>query len=211
MVVYDPSSAAFPAVAALLIEGSDVLLPGVGTNPLRFGLFETLLEMGADITLENQRIEAGEPVADHRIRSGPLNGIEVPADRAPSMIDEYPILAVAATKASGRTVMRGLGELRVKESDRFAATLNGLLACGARVEADGDDLIVHGSDNGVAGGATIPVNLDHRIAMAFLVLGGSAEESVTVDDAASIRTSFPGFVDLMNAAGADITEGAASG
>jgi len=205
VVPADPSSAAFPAIAALLVEGSDITLKGVGTNPLRFGLFETLIEMGADITLENQRIEAGEPVADLRVRHGPLTGIEVPADRAPSMIDEYPVLAMVATRAKGKTVMRGLGELRVKESDRFAATLNGLNACGAQAEAEGDDLIVHGSDNGVAGGATIPVELDHRIAMAFLVLGCAAENPVTVDDATAIRTSFPNFLDLMNGAGARIS------
>jgi 3-phosphoshikimate 1-carboxyvinyltransferase len=204
IVPADPSSAAFPAVAALITEGSDITLTGVGTNPLRFGLFETLVEMGADITFLNPRIEAGEPVADLRIKAGPLKAIDVPADRAPSMIDEYPVLAMAATQAEGTTVMRGLGELRVKESDRFAATLNGLLACGVRAEADGDDLIVHGAGNGVAGGATIPVDLDHRIAMAFLVLGCVAETPIEVDDAAAIRTSFPNFLDLMNGAGAEI-------
>jgi 3-phosphoshikimate 1-carboxyvinyltransferase len=204
IVPADPSSAAFPAVAALITEGSDITLVGVGTNPLRFGLFETLIEMGGDITFLNRRIEAGEPVADLRIRGGKLTGIEVPEDRAPSMIDEYPVLAMAAARAEGTTVMRGLGELRVKESDRFAATLNGLLACGVRAEAAGDDLIVHGSNGGIAGGATIPVDLDHRIAMAFLVLGGVAEKPIGVDDAAAIRTSFPNFLDLMNGAGADI-------
>ena len=200
----DPSSAAFPAVAALTVEGSEIVLPGVGTNPLRFGLFETLIEMGADITLENQRTEAGEPVADIRVRYGPLKAVEVPPERAPSMIDEYPVLAVAAARADGRTVMRGLEELRVKESDRLAATATGLQACGVRVEIDGDDLIVNGASNGVAGGATVAVDLDHRIAMAFLVMGLASQEPVAIDDAAAIATSFPGFRDLMADMGADI-------
>lgn len=208
VVPADPSSAAFPAVAALLVEGSELLLPGVGTNPLRFGLFETLLEMGADIELTNKRIEAGEPVADLVVRHSRLKGIEVPAERAPSMIDEYPILAVAAAHAEGTTIMRGLDELRVKESDRLAATANGMAACGARVEVDGDDLTVHGADNGVAGGTTIPVDLDHRIAMAFLVLGMVSADAVAIDDEAAIATSFPGFRELMNGAGAAIGTGA---
>ena len=212
VVPADPSSAAFPAVAALLVEGSEVTLPGVGTNPLRFGLFETLREMGADITLANRRTEAGEPVADLIVRAGPLKGVDVPPERAPSMIDEFPILAVAASMAEGTTVMRGLEELRVKESDRLGAMARGLAACGVRVEVAGDDLIVHGGGNGVAGGTTIPVDLDHRIAMAFLVLGMVSEEPVAIDDAAAIATSFPGFMDLMNGAGAAIalaTEAAA--
>ncbi|NQW10638.1 MAG: 3-phosphoshikimate 1-carboxyvinyltransferase [Alphaproteobacteria bacterium] len=207
VVPADPSSAAFPAIAALLVEGSELRLPGVGTNPLRFGLFETLLEMGADITLENPREEAGEPIADLVVRHGPLKAIEVPAERAPSMIDEYPVLAVAAAFAEGTTVMRGLEELRVKESDRLAATAHGLAACGARVEVEGDDLIVHGAGNGLAGGATIPVDLDHRIAMAFLVAGMAAAKPVAIDDATAIATSFPGFQNLMNQAGAAIEVG----
>ncbi|MEQ8814745.1 MAG: 3-phosphoshikimate 1-carboxyvinyltransferase [Thalassobaculum sp.] len=207
VVPADPSSAAFPAVAALLVEGSEITLPGVGTNPLRFGLFETLLEMGADITLTNPRTEAGEPVADLVVRASRLKGIEVPPERAPSMIDEYPILAVAASLAEGTTVMRGLEELRVKESDRLGAMAGGLAACGVRVEVEGDDLIVHGGGNGVAGGATIPVDLDHRIAMAFLVLGMVSDEGLAIDDAAAIATSFPGFADLMNGAGAAIAPG----
>jgi len=210
VVPADPSSAAFPAVAALLVEGSEITLPGVGTNPLRFGLFETLLEMGADITLSNPRTEAGEPVADLIVRHSRLKGIEVPPERAPSMIDEYPILAVAAAHAEGTTVMRGLDELRVKESDRLAATADGLAACGVRVEVEGDDLTVHSAGNGVAGNATIPVDLDHRIAMAFLVLGMAAEETVAIDDEAAIATSFPGFKELMNGAGAAIGVGAAA-
>lgn len=205
VVPADPSSAAFPAVAALLVEGSELTLPGVGTNPLRFGLFETLREMGADITLANLRTEAGEPVADLVIRSGPLKGIEVPPERAPSMIDEYPILAVAAAMADGTTVMRGLEELRVKESDRLGAMARGLAACGVRVEVSGDDLIVHGSGNGIAGGTTIAVDLDHRIGMAFMVLGMVSQDGVAIDDAAAIATSFPGFAELMNSAGAGIT------
>ncbi|MDF1792672.1 MAG: 3-phosphoshikimate 1-carboxyvinyltransferase [Thalassobaculaceae bacterium] len=209
IVPADPSSAAFPAVAALLVEGSEITLPGVGTNPLRFGLFETLLEMGADIELTNRRIEAGEPVADLIVRHSRLKGIDVPPERAPSMIDEYPVLAVAAAHAEGATVMRGLDELRVKESDRLAATANGLAACGVRVAVDGDDLTVHGAGNGVPGNATIAVDLDHRIAMAFLVLGMAADETVAIDDEAAIATSFPGFKDLMNGVGAAIgTSGA---
>ncbi len=207
LVPADPSSAAFPAVAALLVEGSEITLPGVGTNPLRFGLFETLREMGADITLANPRSEAGEPVADLVVRAGRLKGVDVPPERAPSMIDEYPILAVAASLAEGTTVMRGLEELRVKESDRLGAMAKGLAACGVRVEVAGDDLIVHGGGNGVAGGATIPVDLDHRIAMAFLVLGMVSEDGLAIDDAAAISTSFPCFAELMNGAGAAIAPG----
>lgn len=210
VVPADPSSAAFPAVAALLVEGSEIVLPGVGTNPLRFGLFETLREMGADITLANPRMEAGEPVADLIVRASRLKAVEVPPERAPSMIDEYPILAVAASMAEGTTVMRGLEELRVKESDRLGAMAHGLAACGVRVEVDGDDLIVHGGGNGVAGGTTIAVDLDHRIAMAFLVLGMVSEEGLAIDDAAAIATSFPGFTELMNGAGAAIGTGGAA-
>lgn len=209
VVPADPSSAAFPAVAALLVEGSEITLPGVGTNPLRFGLFETLREMGADITLANPRIEAGEPVADLVVRASRLKAVEVPPERAPSMIDEYPILAVAASMAEGTTVMRGLEELRVKESDRLGAMARGLAGCGVRVEVAGDDLIVHGGGNGVAGGTTIAVDLDHRIAMAFLVLGMVSEEGLAIDDAAAIATSFPGFTELMNGAGAGIAVEAA--
>ncbi|WP_337997598.1 3-phosphoshikimate 1-carboxyvinyltransferase [Oleispirillum naphthae] len=204
MVPADASSAAFPAVAALLLPGSEILLPGVGTNPLRFGLFQTLREMGADIALENQRAAAGEPVADLRVRASALKGVDVPAARAPSMIDEYPVLAVAAACAEGSTRMRGLAELRVKESDRFTAILSGLAACGAAVEADGDDILVHGAGRPPAGGATIAANLDHRIAMAFLVLGTVSEKPVAIDDIRSVDTSFPGFVPLMNGLGADI-------
>ncbi len=197
----DPSSAAFPAVAAFLVEGSEVLLPEVGTNPLRFGLFQTLAEMGADIAQETPRLVAGEPVADLRVKASALKGVEVPAARAPSMIDEYPILAVAAACAVGTTRMRGLAELRVKESNRFDAVLNGLVACGVVVEADGDDILVHGNGCPPKGGALISANLDHRIAMAFLVLGAVSAEPVRIDDIRSVETSFPGFVPLMNGLG----------
>ncbi len=201
----DPSSAAFPAVAALLVPGSEILLPEVGTNPLRFGLFQTLVEMGAEIALLNPREVAGEPVADLRVRASALSGIDVPADRAPSMIDEYPILAIAAACAAGTTRMRGLAELRVKESNRFDAVVNGLAACGAAVEAIGDDILVHGAGRPPKGGGAIAANLDHRIAMAFLVLGAVAEEPVTIDDIRSVDTSFPGFADLMNGLGMNLS------
>ena len=206
LVPADPSSAAFPAVAALLVPGSEVTLPAVGINPLRAGLFETLREMGADLTLANPRDQAGEPVADLVLRHGPLKGVDVPPERAPSMIDEYPILAVAAAFAEGTTRMRGLAELRVKESDRLAATARGLVACGVKLEIEGDDLIVHGNGRPPVGGASIAVNLDHRIAMAFLVLGMASEQPVTIDDGAAIETSFPGFSALMNGLGAEIGE-----
>jgi 3-phosphoshikimate 1-carboxyvinyltransferase len=200
----DPSSAAFPLVAAALLPGSDVTLDRVGINPHRIGLIETLREMGADIAFDGRRQDAGEPVADLRIRAHRLVGVEVPATRAPSMIDEYPILAVAAACASGTTVMRGLGELRVKESDRLAAVANGLRACGVSVEDGPDSLVVRGTGARPRGGAPIAANLDHRIAMAFLVLGMVAERPVEIDDTSPIDTSFPGFVSLMNGLGAEI-------
>jgi 3-phosphoshikimate 1-carboxyvinyltransferase len=198
----DPSSAAFPLAAALIVPGSDVTIANVGLNPTRAGLLECLREMGADIVLENRRTEGGEPVADLRVRAGPLKGADIPAERAPTMIDEYPILAVAAACARGRTVMRGLAELRVKESDRLAGTAEGLAACGVRVWVEGDDLIVEGAGNFPAGGATIAARLDHRIAMAFLVLGLAANRPVRIDDARPIATSFPDFVPLMSRLGA---------
>src|SRR5262245_19718925 len=200
----DPSSAAFPMVAAAMLPGSDVTLSQVGINPHRTGLIETLRELGAEITLMSRRDEAGEPVADLRIRGARLIGVEVPAARAPSMIDEYPVLSVAATLAKGRTVMRGLGELRVKESDRLAAMANGLRSCGVEVEDGPDYLVVHGGAGRPRGGAVIAADLDHRIAMAFLVLGTVAEKPVGVDDGAPIETSFPGFATLMNGLGARI-------
>ena len=204
VVPADPSSAAFPTVAALIVPGSEIRLTGIGINPLRTGLFQTLSEMGADIRFEDRRIEAGEPVADLLIRASDLSGIDVPPERAPSMIDEYPILAVAAAFARGTTRMRGLAELRVKESDRLAAMARGLAACGVMIEEDADSLTVHGNGSPPRGGATIAVNLDHRIAMSFLVLGMASAEAVSVDDGAAIDTSFPGFRTLMNGMGANI-------
>jgi 3-phosphoshikimate 1-carboxyvinyltransferase len=204
----DPSSAAFPLVAALLVAGSEIVVEGVGMNALRTGLFTTLREMGAELAFENERSEGGEPVADIAVRASRLKGVDVPAGRAPSMIDEYPILAVAAAFAEGRTVMRGLAELRVKESDRLAAIAEGLAACGADVRIDGETLIVEGKGGKLRGGAAIAARLDHRIAMAFLVLGLAAERPTTIDDASPIDTSFPGFADLMNGLGARLGEAA---
>jgi 3-phosphoshikimate 1-carboxyvinyltransferase len=204
VVPADPSSAAFPAVAALLVEGSSITLEGVGVNPLRTGLYQTLREMGADITFDSPRTENGEAVADLVVRASGLRGVDVPAERAPSMIDEYPILAVAAAFAHGTTRMNGLAELRVKESDRLAAMAQGLAACGVEVEEETDALIVHGRGRPPLGGARIASRFDHRIAMAFLVLGMAAEKPVSVDEADSIDTSFPGFVDLMTGLGASI-------
>ena len=201
----DPSSAAFPIVAALLIPGSQLVIEGVGVNPLRTGLFDSLREMGADLALGNERIEGGEPIADLAVRATALRGIEVPAERAPRMIDEYPILAVAAAFARGRTVMHGLAELRVKESDRLAAIAQGLVDCGVTVAIDGDTLTVEGAATPPTGGGVIATHLDHRIAMAFLVLGMAARKPTHVDDGDTINTSFPGFVALMNGLGASIT------
>lgn len=202
----DPSSAAFPVCAALLVPGSDIRVPGVSQNLTRNGLYRTLVEMGADIAFENPREEGGEPVADLRVRfTGDLKGIEVPPDRAPSMIDEYPVLSVVASFATGSTVMRGVRELRVKESDRIAAMAAGLRANGVTVEDDDDSMTVHGMGaDGVAGGATCATHLDHRIAMSFLVMGLASKNPVTVDDASPIATSFPVFGPLMRGLGADI-------
>jgi 3-phosphoshikimate 1-carboxyvinyltransferase len=194
----DCSSAAFPIVAALLVPGSRLRIEGLGLNPLRTGLFSTLREMGADLTVENERLEGGEPVGDLIARHGPLRAVEVPWERAPSMIDEYPVLAVAAAFAEGTTRMLGLGELRVKESDRLSATAAMLAGNGVRVEVAGDDLIVHGTGRPPAGGAMVATHMDHRLAMSALVLGLAAEQAVAVDDATFIDTSFPGFVELMN-------------
>jgi 3-phosphoshikimate 1-carboxyvinyltransferase len=202
----DPSSAAFPVAAALLVEGSELTLPGVGLNPTRAGLYVTLQEMGADIALENRREEGGEPAADLRVRFGPLRGIEVPPERAASMIDEYPILAALAASAEGMATMRGIRELRVKESDRIDAMARGLEACGVRIEEGQDYLIVHGrGPGGVTGGATVASRLDHRIAMSFLCLGLSARAPIAVDDAGTIATSFPSFIELMRGLGAKLT------
>jgi len=203
MVPADPSSAAFPMVAALIVPGSELVLTEVMTNPLRTGLLTTLREMGADIEVIERRGDRGEEMADLRVRGSSLRGVTVPAARAPSMIDEYPILAVAASFAEGTTVMHGLKELRVKESDRLAAVADGLRANGIAVEIEGDDLIVHGRGR-PPGGATVVTHMDHRIAMAFLVLGLASEKPVGVDDASIIATSFPAFPALMRAAGADL-------
>jgi len=198
----DPSSAAFPLVAALLVPGSDLVLEGVLANPLRFGLVETLKEMGAAIEELDRREENGEPVVDLRLRHSSLRGVDVPAARAPSMIDEYPALAVAAAFAEGTTVMRGLSELRVKESDRLAAVAAGLAANGVVHEIVGDDLVVHGKGR-VAGGGTVATRMDHRIAMSFLVMGLASEKPVAVDDTSFVATSFPDFTGLMRKLGAD--------
>ena len=204
----DPSSAAFPLIAALIVPGSEIFIEGVGVNPLRTGLFECLREMGADLALLKERDEGGEPVADLRVRSGTLKGADIPAERAPRMIDEYPILAVAAACARGRTVMRGLAELRVRESDRLTAIGAGLAACGVRVAVDGDTLTVEGDGGPPGGGALIATQLDHRIAMAFLVLGLATRLPVCIDDAAPIATSFPGFLRLINGLGGAIGKAA---
>ena len=194
----DPSSAAFPVAAALIVEGSDITVPGIGLNPTRAGLYDTLVEMGARIDFANRREEGGEPMADLRVRFSELTGIEVPPERAVSMIDEYPILAALAALADGPTVMRGIRELRVKECDRIDAMARGLEACGIRIEEGTDYLIVHGrGPRGVAGGTTVSSRLDHRIAMSFLCLGLAAQAPIRVDDGAPIATSFPGFVALM--------------
>jgi 3-phosphoshikimate 1-carboxyvinyltransferase len=206
VVPADISSAAFAIVAGLVVPGSEVTIEGVGLNSSRAGLLASLAEMGADINLLNQRVEGGEPVADLRVRAGTLRGAEIPPERAPSMIDEYPILAVAASCARGRTVMRGLAELRVKESDRLMGTATGLAACGVKVAVEGDDLIVDGDGSPPAGDALIETRLDHRIAMAFLVMGLATKSPVRIDDARPIATSFPGFVMLMNQLGAGFPE-----
>ncbi len=191
-------------VAALVCPDSAVTIPGVGINPLRAGLFETLAEMGADLAIANRREVNGEPLADLTARSSALIGIDVPPERAPRMIDEYPILAVAAAYARGTSVFRGIGELKVKESDRLAAIVRGLAACGVAVEAGEDSLVIQGLGGPPAGGAAIATELDHRIAMSFLVLGLGAKAAVTIDDGDPIATSFPGFVELMAALGARI-------
>jgi 3-phosphoshikimate 1-carboxyvinyltransferase len=200
----DPSSAAFPLVAALLVPGSDLVLEAVMMNPLRTGLLATLREMGAEIEVLERRSEGGEEVADLRVRASTLRGVEVPPQRAPSMIDEYPVLAVAAAFARGTTRMRGLAELRVKESDRLAATAAGLIANGVEAAIEGDDLIVHGK-GAVPGGGSITTHMDHRIAMAFLVMGLASRAPVAVDDTGFIATSFPDFVGLMRRLGAEFS------
>jgi 3-phosphoshikimate 1-carboxyvinyltransferase len=198
----DVSSAAFPALAALTVPDSEITIEGVGVNPLRLGLYETLREMGADIVFSTPADACGEPVADLTVRASQLEGVEVPAERAPTMIDEYPALAVAAAFAEGTTTMRGLAELRLKESDRLRAIAEGLAACGVRVEEAEDTLTVFGG--GRPGGGAVAARMDHRIAMAFLVLGAGTKAPVRVDDGTMIETSFPGFAELMNGLGAAI-------
>jgi 3-phosphoshikimate 1-carboxyvinyltransferase len=204
VVPADPSSAAFPLIAALITPGSEVVLDGVMMNPLRTGLLTTLGEMGASIEYLERRNEGGEEVADLLVRASALRGVEVPAERAPSMIDEYPVLAVAASFAEGITVMRGLKELRVKESDRLAATAALLRANGAEVSIEGDDLIVQGRGR-APGGGLVTTHMDHRIAMSALVMGLASEKPVKIDDGAFIATSFPGFVELMRGLGAELS------
>ncbi len=200
----DPSSAAFAVVAALLTPGSDITLSNIGMNETRTGLYTTLIEMGGDITFENERLQGGEKVADLCVKYSPLKGITVPAVRVPSMIDEFPILAVAASCASGTTEMSGLEELRVKESDRLAMMAKGLASCGVTLEEGHDTLTIHGTGRPPKGGAEIETALDHRIAMSFLVLGGVTQNPVTIDDDSAIATSFPGFTELMNGLGTEI-------
>jgi 3-phosphoshikimate 1-carboxyvinyltransferase len=203
----DPSSAAFPLVAGLIVPGSDLVIENVLMNPTRTGLLETLLEMGADITIENRRESGGEDLADLHVKHSELKGVAVPADRAPSMIDEYPVLSVAAAFASGETRMEGLGELRVKESDRLAVMATGLKANGVDCEEGEDSLIVRGGANRLGGGR-VTTHLDHRIAMSFLVMGLAAHEPVEIDDRRVIATSFPGFVPDFEALGAEFAAGA---
>ncbi len=199
----DPSSAAFPMVAALIVPGSDITIRNVGINPTRAGLIAALQAMGGDISLINRREVGGEPVADIRVRHSALTGIDLPGDDAASMIDEYPILFVAAACASGTTSLRGIEELRVKESDRIAVMAAGLRACGVVCEELPDGLIVHGQGGDpLPGGATVAARLDHRIAMSFAVLGLNARQRVTIDDARPIATSFPGFVPMLEQLGA---------
>ncbi len=201
----DPSSAAFPVCAALIVEGSEITVPGVSQNLTRNGIYTTLVEMGADIAFENPREEGGEPVADLRVRYSSMKGVEVPPERAASMIDEYPVLSVVAAFAEGRTVMKGVKELRVKESDRIDAMARGLEANGVTVEEDEDTFIVHGmGPGGVPGGGRCATHLDHRIAMSFLVLGMAAKNPVSIDDAGPVATSFPVFEPLMTHLGAQL-------
>jgi len=202
----DPSSAAFPLVAGLIVPGSEVTVEGVMLNELRTGLFTTLQEMGADLVISNVRMASGEEVGDITARHSALKGVVVPPERAPSMIDEYPILAIAAAFAEGETVMRGVGEMRVKESDRISLTANGLIACGVQVVEEPEGFIVTGTGQPPRGGGTVTTHGDHRIAMSHLILGMAAQQGVAVDEPGMIATSFPGFADLMRGLGADLSE-----
>jgi 3-phosphoshikimate 1-carboxyvinyltransferase len=204
VVPADPSSAAFPMVAALIVEGSDIVLSDVMINPLRTGLFTTLREMGASIEQSHVRGDAGEPMAQFRVRASRLRGVDVPPERAPSMIDEYLVLAVAAGFAEGATIMRGLRELRVKESDRLEATAAMLRVNGVKIEISGDDMIVEGKGH-VAGGGLVATHMDHRIAMSALVMGLASDKPVKVDDTAFIATSFPDFIPMMRGLGAEFS------
>ena len=202
----DPSSAGFLMVAATVVPNSQVRISGVGMNPLRIGLLDTLMEMGADISIENPRDEGGEPVADLVVKSASLHGTSVPASRAPSMIDEYPILAAAAACATGTTTMAGLAELRVKESDRLAAIGDGLGECGVHSESAQDSLTIQGAGGPPPGDGTVHSHFDHRIAMGFLVLGLAAKAPVEIDDGEAIATSYPGFSEHFGSLGADIQD-----
>jgi 3-phosphoshikimate 1-carboxyvinyltransferase len=202
IVPSDPSSAAFPMVAATIVPGSDIVIEGMMMNPLRTGLLTTLLEMGAEIEILDRRDEGGEEVADVRVRAAQLKGVDVPASRAPSMIDEYPILAIAAAFASGETRMRGLAELRVKESDRLGAVADGLREAGVANQIIDDDFIVEGRSGDVPGGGMVATHLDHRIAMSFLCLGLASRKPMAIDDSSMIATSFPKFQSLMEQLGA---------
>jgi 3-phosphoshikimate 1-carboxyvinyltransferase len=204
VVPADPSSAAFPVVAALIVDGSDIVLSDVMTNPLRTGLFATLREMGGSIEESATRGDAGEPMAQLRVRASKLRGVEVPPERAPAMIDEYLVLAVAASFAEGTTIMRGLKELRVKESDRLEATAAMLRVNGVKVEIVGDDMIVEGKGH-VPGGGLVATHMDHRIAMSALVMGLASDKPVKVDDTAFIATSFPDFIPMMRSLGAQFS------
>ncbi|MGH1397993.1 MAG: 3-phosphoshikimate 1-carboxyvinyltransferase [Alphaproteobacteria bacterium] len=201
----DPSSAAFPIAAAILTEGSDITIPNICINPTRTGIYTALEQMGADLEWLNKRTEGGEPVADLRVRgTGPLNAITLDPELVPAMIDEFPIFAMVAASASGTSIMTDLAELRVKESDRLLMVAQGLKACGVSLEMGEDSLTIHGNGKPPTGGATIKTALDHRIAMAFTILGGTTTEPVTIDDSRPIATSFPNFINLMNGLGYDI-------
>ena len=203
IVPADPSSAAFMMVAATVVPGSEVHLPNIGMNETRTGLIATLRDMGADIEIKDERIAGGEPVADLTVRHASLTGVEVPPERAASMIDEYPVLTVAAACADGKTHMPGVHELRVKESDRIDVMAKGLRANGITVDEGEDWMTVTGRPGDIPGGATVATHLDHRIAMSFFVMSLAAKEAVEIDDDAPIRTSFPNFLDLMRQLGVE--------